>query len=277
MVSVLESGTSVLIHQLSKRRSQVSSPPGARGCVCLTISSTFLCPSETFQEHQRSSSAYQVPSNQTSLLRCSESPSPPPRPPYLSVCLCTGSLYLSVCLCTGSLYLSVCLCTGSLYLSVCLCTGSLYLSVCLCTGSLYLSVCLCTGSLYLSVCLCTGSPLSISLSVYWHCRLQTQTNVKVYDLARQELTKKLQAGLKWISSMDIHPGGKSLAHTLPGGTNSLFPLHGTPLLHSIPLGTPLLQGITSFWEGMTSVCAGSTWTSPASRIGSSGMHLSSLR
>ena len=32
--------------------------------------------------------------------------------------------------------------------------------------------------------------------------------MKVYDLARQELTKKLQAGVKWISSIDIHPRGR---------------------------------------------------------------------
>ena len=31
--------------------------------------------------------------------------------------------------------------------------------------------------------------------------------VKVYDLARQLLSKKLHAGVKWISSIDIHPGG----------------------------------------------------------------------
>jgi ribosome biogenesis protein ERB1 len=40
--------------------------------------------------------------------------------------------------------------------------------------------------------------------------IATQTMVKVYDLAKQELVKKLQAGVKWISSIDIHPGGDNL-------------------------------------------------------------------
>ena len=31
--------------------------------------------------------------------------------------------------------------------------------------------------------------------------------VKVYDLVKQELVKRLQAGVKWISSIDIHPRG----------------------------------------------------------------------
>ncbi|KAI9209593.1 NUC169 domain-containing protein [Polychytrium aggregatum] len=35
----------------------------------------------------------------------------------------------------------------------------------------------------------------------------TQRNVRVYDLVKQELFKKLQAGVKWISSMDVHPSG----------------------------------------------------------------------
>lgn len=37
---------------------------------------------------------------------------------------------------------------------------------------------------------------------------QTQTYVKVYNLAKQELAKKLQSGVKWISSIDIHPWGE---------------------------------------------------------------------
>ncbi|XP_034016581.1 ribosome biogenesis protein bop1 isoform X2 [Thalassophryne amazonica] len=35
----------------------------------------------------------------------------------------------------------------------------------------------------------------------------TQRSVRVYNLLKQELTKKLQANSKWISSMAIHPGG----------------------------------------------------------------------
>ncbi|XP_067467900.1 ribosome biogenesis protein bop1 isoform X1 [Thunnus thynnus] len=35
----------------------------------------------------------------------------------------------------------------------------------------------------------------------------TQRSVRIYNLVKQEMTKKLQANSKWISSMAIHPGG----------------------------------------------------------------------
>lgn len=38
----------------------------------------------------------------------------------------------------------------------------------------------------------------------------TQNFVRIYNLVKQELIKKLQSGVKWISSMDIHPGGDNL-------------------------------------------------------------------
>ncbi|RKO87314.1 WD40-repeat-containing domain protein [Blyttiomyces helicus] len=38
----------------------------------------------------------------------------------------------------------------------------------------------------------------------------TQRYVRVYNLMKQELAKKLQTGAKWISSMDIHPGGDNV-------------------------------------------------------------------
>merc|ERR1712241_1018557 len=38
----------------------------------------------------------------------------------------------------------------------------------------------------------------------------TQRHVRVYDLVKQELTKKLISGAKWISSLAIHPGGDNL-------------------------------------------------------------------
>ncbi|CAB1320468.1 unnamed protein product [Coregonus sp. 'balchen'] len=38
----------------------------------------------------------------------------------------------------------------------------------------------------------------------------TQRSVRVYNLIKQELTKKLMANCKWISSMAIHPGGDNL-------------------------------------------------------------------
>lgn len=36
----------------------------------------------------------------------------------------------------------------------------------------------------------------------------TQQSVRIYNLMKQEMIKKLQSGVKWISSIDIHPGGK---------------------------------------------------------------------
>ena len=38
----------------------------------------------------------------------------------------------------------------------------------------------------------------------------TQTVVKVYNLAKQELTKKLNPTCKWISSIAVHPGGDNV-------------------------------------------------------------------
>lgn len=36
---------------------------------------------------------------------------------------------------------------------------------------------------------------------------QTQRYVRIYDLAVQKLVKTLQPGIKWISSIDMHPSG----------------------------------------------------------------------
>ncbi|KAG0170402.1 Ribosome biogenesis protein erb1 [Apophysomyces sp. BC1034] len=38
----------------------------------------------------------------------------------------------------------------------------------------------------------------------------TQIYVRVYDLMRQELIKTLQTSVKWISSIDVHPGGDNV-------------------------------------------------------------------
>lgn len=38
----------------------------------------------------------------------------------------------------------------------------------------------------------------------------TQRYVRVYNLQKQELTKKLMSGVKWISSMDVHPQGDNI-------------------------------------------------------------------
>lgn len=36
----------------------------------------------------------------------------------------------------------------------------------------------------------------------------TQRYVRIYNLIKQDLTKKLMANCKWISSMAVHPGGE---------------------------------------------------------------------
>ncbi|XP_041326495.1 ribosome biogenesis protein BOP1-like, partial [Pyrgilauda ruficollis] len=38
----------------------------------------------------------------------------------------------------------------------------------------------------------------------------SQRSVRVYNLLRQELTKKLQSNCQWISSMAVHPGGDNV-------------------------------------------------------------------
>lgn len=40
--------------------------------------------------------------------------------------------------------------------------------------------------------------------------LQTQRYVRLYDLVGQQLLKTLMSGLRWISSMDIHPLGDNV-------------------------------------------------------------------
>lgn len=43
---------------------------------------------------------------------------------------------------------------------------------------------------------------------------QTQRYVRIYDLSAQELIKTLMPGIRWISSLDIHPSGD---HLIVGG------------------------------------------------------------
>ncbi|KZS98013.1 BOP1NT-domain-containing protein [Sistotremastrum niveocremeum HHB9708] len=47
-----------------------------------------------------------------------------------------------------------------------------------------------------------------------HFLVATQRYVRIYDLAAQQLLKTLQPGMKWISSIDIHPSGD---HLIVGG------------------------------------------------------------
>ncbi|TYJ51661.1 ribosome biogenesis protein ERB1 [Cryptococcus floricola] len=43
-----------------------------------------------------------------------------------------------------------------------------------------------------------------------HFFAATQRYIRLYDLAGQKLIRTLQSGVKWISSMDVHPGGDNL-------------------------------------------------------------------
>ncbi|NXH21845.1 BOP1 protein, partial [Bucco capensis] len=43
-----------------------------------------------------------------------------------------------------------------------------------------------------------------------HLLVATQRCVRIYNLLKQELTKKLMANCKWVSSMAIHPGGDNI-------------------------------------------------------------------
>ncbi|KAG9317231.1 ribosome biogenesis protein ERB1 [Chiua virens] len=47
-----------------------------------------------------------------------------------------------------------------------------------------------------------------------HFFVATQRYVRIYDLTEQKLVKTLMPGIKWISSMDIHPSGD---HVIVGG------------------------------------------------------------
>ena len=52
--------------------------------------------------------------------------------------------------------------------------------------------------------------------------IATQQSVRIYNLIKQELVKKLQTGVKWISSIDIHPGGMVFARTNDSGDNIII-------------------------------------------------------
>lgn len=47
-----------------------------------------------------------------------------------------------------------------------------------------------------------------------HFFVATQQYVRLYNLAEQKLVKTLQPGIRWISSMDVHPTGD---HLIVGG------------------------------------------------------------
>lgn len=40
--------------------------------------------------------------------------------------------------------------------------------------------------------------------------IASQRHIRIYNLIKQQIAKKLQAGVKWISSIAVHPGGDNL-------------------------------------------------------------------
>ncbi len=67
--------------------------------------------------------------------------------------------------------------------------------------------------LFVAVSLCSIFLLLSEIFVlFWYCQknLQTQRYVKVYDLVKQLLVKKLMTNVKYVSSMDVHPGGDNI-------------------------------------------------------------------
>jgi ribosome biogenesis protein ERB1 len=85
----------------------------------------------------------------------------------------------------------------------------------------------------------------------------TRNTIRSYDLAKQELVKILQPGAKWISSIDVHPGGDNIIvgtydkvrfpHTKPPVKHSLTLPPASPLARPRPLqqtlqDPPLPQG-----------------------------------
>lgn len=43
-----------------------------------------------------------------------------------------------------------------------------------------------------------------------HLFVATQRQVRLYDLVKQQLIKKLSVGVQWVSTMALHPGGDNL-------------------------------------------------------------------
>lgn len=86
----------------------------------------------------------------------------------------------------------------------------------------------------------------------------TQRYVRVYNLLKQELTKKLMANCKWVSSMAIHPAGTD------GGAGTERP--GVPrrcVGFTLRWMSPSLPQVTTLSAAaMTASWPGSTWTSP---------------
>lgn len=63
---------------------------------------------------------------------------------------------------------------------------------------------------FVAVSFSSISVYSFTKTDFSTCILQTQHNIRIYDLVKQELVKKLLTNSKWISGMSIHPKGDNL-------------------------------------------------------------------
>lgn len=85
----------------------------------------------------------------------------------------------------------------------------------------------------------------------------TRNTIRSYDLAKQELVKILQPGAKWISSIDVHPGGDNIIvgtyDKVSSGHTKLLVKHSLTFHAAPPLARsrPLQQALqdSSFPQG----------------------------
>jgi ribosome biogenesis protein ERB1 len=85
----------------------------------------------------------------------------------------------------------------------------------------------------------------------------TRNTIRSYDLAKQELVKILQPGAKWISSIDVHPGGDNIIvgtyDKVSSGHTKLLVKHSLTFHAASPLARsrPLQQALqdSSFPQG----------------------------
>ena len=71
----------------------------------------------------------------------------------------------------------------------------------------------------------------------------TQRHVRIYNLTKQELTKKLMTGSKWISSLAVHPGGDNVLVGTFDKRVQWFDLDLSTSPYQVPLGGQFVMEI----------------------------------
>lgn len=100
--------------------------------------------------------------------------------------------------------------------------------------------------------------------------IATKKNIRVYDLLKQRLVKKLETRVKEVSSIAIHPGGERMLTCI---FYNLFLYYGCncPLLMLFPL---YLQVTMLLWVAKMESYVGLTWIYHLSLIEFSSMRFS---